>query len=148
MRNTRFGRHPADWAGDLKQELDRLFRLLYAPRVRLERRNEWNHRLGTRYQSVWLLVEFPGATPPFPGMFTWQAEATWSTGWFGGETRKVVITEQDLSLDIGGRHGDRPVYRRVYHDDAKGATLQGLSGTLYYRPRPGLTLSPIELSID
>ncbi|WP_170825759.1 hypothetical protein [Halomonas caseinilytica] len=32
--------------------------------------------------------------------------------------------------------------------DAEGATLQGLSGTLYYRPRPGLTLSPIELSID
>ncbi|WP_069385226.1 toxin VasX [Halomonas caseinilytica] len=148
VRNTRFGRHPADWAGDLQQELDRLFRLLYAPRVRLERRNEWNHRLGTRYQSVWLLVEFPGAAPPFPGMFTWQAEATWRTGWFGGETRKVVITEQDLALDIGGRHGARPVYRRVYHDDAEGATLQGLSGTLYYRPRPGLTLSPIELSID
>ncbi|UYG07654.1 toxin VasX [Halomonas sp. M4R1S46] len=148
VRNTRFGRRPAAWAGDLEQELDRLFRLLYAPRVRLERRDEWNHRLGTRYQSVWLLVEFPGAAPPFPGMFTWQAKATWSTGWFGGETREVVLTEQDLALDIGGRHGDRPVYRRIFHDDAEGATLQGLSGTLYYRPRPGLTLSPIELSID
>lgn len=81
-------------------------------------------------------------------MFTWQATEHRSAGWFGGESRGVVITEKDLELDIGGRHGSAPIYRRIFHDDAEGATLQGLSGTLYYRPRPGLTLSPIELSID
>ncbi|SDL18369.1 hypothetical protein SAMN05661010_00985 [Modicisalibacter muralis] len=148
LRNTRFGNNPAAWAGDLQKELDKLFHLIYAPRLRLERRDTWNHALNTRYQSVWLLVEFPGATPPFPGMFTFQAKAHWSAGWFGDEARDVVITEKELELDIGGQHANGPVYRRIYHEGREDESLSRLSGTLYYRPRPGLTLSPIEIIID
>src|SRR5699024_7242384 len=48
LRNTRFGTRPVAWAGDLEQELDQLFRLLYQPRLRLERKDVWNHRLNTR----------------------------------------------------------------------------------------------------
>lgn len=148
LRNTRFGNRPAAWAGDIRKELDTLFHLIYAPRLRLERRDIWNHALNTRYQSVWLLVEFPGAMSPFPGMFTFQAKAHWSAGWFGSETREVMITEKDLTLDIGGRHGNGPVYRCIYHEGRDDESLQRLSGTLYYRPRPGLTLSPIEITVD
>ncbi|WP_340641249.1 toxin VasX [Modicisalibacter ilicicola] len=148
LRNTRFGTHPAAWAGDLAQELDRLFRLLYAPRARLERRDEWNHALNTRHVAVWLTIEFPGATPPFPGMFTWQAKERWKAGWFGSETRDVVLTEKDLALDIGERHRGGPAYRRIYHATPEDETLLAIGGTLHYRPHPGLILQPFTLSID
>ncbi|APX93783.1 hypothetical protein BWR19_13010 [Halomonas sp. 1513] len=147
LRNTRFGTRPAAWAGDLEQELDELYRLLYQPRMRLERRDTWNHRLNTRYTSVWLYVEFPAAER-FPGMFTLEAEERWRAGWWGTETEENVWTEEDFELDIGGQHRhDRPVYRRVFHVNEEGERLRSIAGTLYYRPFPDLTLSPIEIEI-
>lgn len=85
---------------------------------------------------------------PFYWNFTLQAKANWSAGWSGSETREVTITEKGLTLDIGGRHGNAPVYRCIYHEGRDDESLQRLSGTLYYRPRPGLILSPIEITID
>ncbi|RDB42226.1 hypothetical protein DU490_14055 [Halomonas sp. DQ26W] len=147
LRNTRFGTRPAAWAGDLEQELDELYRLLYQPRMRLERKDTWNHRLNTRYTSVWLYVEFPAAER-FPGMFTLEATEVWRAGLLGNVRQQNVWTEKDFELDIGGRHRhDRPVYRRVFHTTHEGENLRSISGTLYYRPFPDLTLSPIELEI-
>ncbi|WP_355661603.1 hypothetical protein [Halomonas salifodinae] len=147
LRNTRFGTRPAAWAGDLEGELDALYRLLYQPRIRLERKDVWNHRLNSRYTAVWLYVEFPAAER-FPGMFTLQATERWRSGWWGGETQENVWTEQDFDLDIGGQHRhDRPVYRRVFHSNREGESLRSIAGTLYYRPFPDLTLSPIEIEI-
>lgn len=148
LRNTRFGTRPAAWAGDLEQELDELFRLLYQPRLRLERKDVWNHRLNTRYTAVWLYVEFPAAER-FPGMFTLEATERWRAGWFGSETRRTLLTEKDFELDLGGRHRhDRPVYRTVYHATPEDETLISISGRLHYRPFPELTLSPIEIEIS
>ncbi|MBF8222581.1 toxin VasX [Halomonas sp. 328] len=147
LRNTRFGTRPAAWAGDLEGELDALYRLLYQPRIRLERKDVWNHRLDRRYTAVWLYVEFPAAER-FPGMFTLRATERWRAGWWGGETQENVWTEQDFDLDIGGQHRhDRPVYRRVFHSTREGQSLRSVSGTLYYRPFPDLTLSPIEIEV-
>ncbi|WP_249978714.1 toxin VasX [Vreelandella olivaria] len=146
LRNTRFGTHPAAWAGDLEQELDALYRLLYQPRLRLERKRVWNHRLTTQHTAVWLYVEFPAAER-FPGMFTLEATERWRAGWWGSERRSALLTEQDFELDIGGRHR-RPVYRKVYHATPEDETLISLSGTLHYRPFPELTLSPIALEIS
>lgn len=147
LRNTRFGTRPAAWAGDLEQELDQLYRLLYQPRLRMERKDVWNHRLNTRYTAVWLYVEFPAAER-FPGMFTLDATEVWRAGLWGSVQRKNVWTEKDFDLDVGGRHRhDRPVYRRVFHTSHEGENLRSISGTLHYRPFPDLTLSPIEIEI-
>lgn len=148
LRNTRFGNRPAAWAGDLEQELDELYRLLYQPRIHLERKHVWNHRLNTQHTAVWLYVEFPAAER-FPGMFTLEAKERWKAGWWGSEQRSTLLTEQDFELDIGGRHrSGSPVYRKVYHATPENETLISLSGTLHYRPFPDLTLSPIELEIS
>ncbi|MDQ7729776.1 toxin VasX [Halomonas sp. SpR8] len=148
LRNTRFGNHPAAWAGDLERELDELYRLLYQPRIHLERKHVWNHRLNTQHTAVWLYVEFPAAER-FPGMFTLEAKERWKAGWWGSEQRSTLLTEEDFELDIGGRHrSGNPVYRKVYHATPENETLISLSGTLHYRPFPDLTLSPIELEIS
>lgn len=148
LRNTRFGNRPAAWAGDLEQELDALYRLLYQPRIHLERKHVWNHRLNTQHTAVWLYVEFPAAER-FPGMFTLEATERWKAGWWGSEQRSTLLTEQDFELDIGGRHrSGSPVYRKVYHATPENEALISLSGTLHYRPFPDLTLSPIELEIS
>ena len=147
LRGTRFGTRPAAWAGDLERELDELYRLLYQPRLRLERKDVWNHRLNTRYTSVWLYVEFPAAER-FPGMFTLEATERWQAGWLGSEARRTLLTEKDFELDLGGLHRhDRPVYRKVYHATPEDETLVAISGRLHYRPFPDLTLSPIDFEI-
>ncbi|TVP51134.1 MAG: hypothetical protein EA345_03345 [Halomonas sp.] len=148
LRNTRFGTRPAAWAGDLEQELGELYRLLYQPRISIERKHVWNHRLNTRHTAVWLYVEFPAAER-FPGMFTLEATERWRAGWWGGERRQILLTEQDFELDIGGRNQQgHPVYRKVYHATPEDETLISISGTLHYRPFPDLTLSPIDIEIS
>lgn len=145
LRATRFGSHPADWAGDLDEELGRLYRLLYQPRLRLETREARNPRSANVYRYRVLLVTFPAAAP-FPGMFTLEATERWRTGLVRHEERSRTITEKDLDLDIGGAEApDGPVYRLIYHDTPDGERLSSLSGTLYYRPFPDLTLPPIRI---
>lgn len=145
LRGTRFGSHPADWAGDLDEELGRLYQLLYQPRIALETREARNPRYGDVYRYRVLLVTFPAAAP-FPGMFTLEATERWRTGLVRHDERSRTITEKDLDLDIGGAEApDGPVYRLIYHDTPDGDRLSSLSGTLYYRPFPDLTLPPIRI---
>ena len=145
LRGTRFGSHPADWAGDLDEELGRLYQLLYQPRIALETREARNPRYGDVYRYRVLLVTFPAAAP-FPGMFTLEATERWRTGLVRHDERSRTITEKDLDLDIGGAEApDGPVYRLIYHDTPDGDRLSSISGTLYYRPFPDLTLPPIRI---
>jgi len=80
-------------------------------------------------------------------MFTLEATERWRTGLVRHDERGRTITEKDLDLDIGGAEApDGSVYRLIYHDTRDGDRLSSLSGTLYYRPFPDLTLPPIRIN--
>ncbi|MBY5939190.1 toxin VasX [Marinobacter nauticus] len=170
LSNTRFGVKPADWSGNYRNEMERLYSSIFPIRFRLERVTRFNPRAGIHIQDCWLILELPGQGGLRPDMIHFTGNELRngvvyrSLAWVEQKLRTVsdaeererilqpkrtpvVWTSADFTIHEGTRI-DNPAatatYRKIYHDDDQ---IFGLQGELIYRPQPGLEMPPIKVDI-
>nr|WP_153045461.1 toxin VasX [Marinobacter salexigens] len=170
LANTRFGITPADWAGNYKDEMERLYTAVFPLKLSLERVPRLNPRTGTHVQDCWVILELKGQKKLDPGMIQFSGhelrnDATYrSLAWVEQQLRKVfdanererilqpkrtpvVWSGADFSLHEGTRVHNATAtatYRKIYHDDDQ---IFGLEGELIYSPQPGLEMPPVKVDI-
>ena len=170
LANTRFGVKPADWAGNYKDEMDRLYTAIFPVKLRLERVPRLNPRTGAHVQDCWLILELPGQNKLDAGMIQFSGnelrnDATYrSLAWveqqlrtvFDAEDRQRILQPKrtpvvwsgiDFSLHEGTRIHNKnatATYRKIYHADDQ---IFGLEGELIYSPQPGLEMPSVKVDI-
>lgn len=161
LANTRFGVKPAGWAGNYRDEMERLYTAIFPIKLRLERVPRLNPGTGIHMQECWLILELPGQSALGPETIYFSGDELRnglgyrSLAWVEQQLRSVFYSEEreqilqpkrtpvtwpgsDFTRDEGARvhnAASTATYRKVYHDDDQ---IFGLQGELTYRPQPGL----------
>ena len=169
LANTRFGVKPAAWAGNYRNEMGRLYVVVFPVKFRLERVPRLNPH-ETHIQDCWLILELVGQKRLEPDMIEFTGNELRngvgyrSLAWLEEKLRTVFDSEEkerilqpnrkavvwsgaDFSIHEGTRihnAASTATYRRIYHNDDQ---IFGLEGQLIYRPQPGLEMPPIEVDI-
>ncbi|PSF12081.1 hypothetical protein C7H10_12625 [Marinobacter shengliensis] len=170
LANTRFGVKPAGWAGNYRDEMERLYTAIFPIKLRLERVRRFNPRTGIHMQDCWLILELPGQSALHPEMIYFSGDelrngvSYRSLAWIEQQLRSVFDAEEreqilqpnrtpvtwtgaDFTLHKGTRIHNAAAtatYRKVYEDDDQ---IFGLQGELIYRPQPGLEMPPVKVDI-
>ncbi len=173
LAKTRFGIKPADWAGEYRNEMERLYQVVFPVTLTLERYPSLNPRTGNHIQECLLLLELPGQPGLTRSMIHFEgherrrvrtfSSLAWAEEefrrWFTEEDRQnmqdsefenfpVIWTGSDFDRHQG-THIEQPVgtavYRRVHHDGDK---LERIEGELTYQPQPGLEFPPIKVNLS
>lgn len=170
IANTRFGTMPADWAGQYTEEMERLYKVVFPVKLKLEKVPRLNPYTGTHVQDCWLLLDLPGQARMTEGMIHFEGNELRSgrihrsLAWLEDqlsklssdeerehllqpERRPVTWNSSDFSLHEGTRIKGKvgtATYRRIYHGDDR---IMGLEGELTYQPQPGLEMPPIRISV-
>ncbi len=168
ISETRFGRHPAGWAGDFRDEMIHLYQAVFPVTLTLERYTEINPRSGDFIHPTWLILRLPGQRALSRDMIRFEGTEMWSDNLLTGIHDRVMTISgaeryryfhqievrwcgEDFLPDQGSRRPRETAvarYRRVYHRHAVFGHLEHLVGTLTYSPQPGLYLPPIEIDIS
>lgn len=170
LANTRFGVKPAGWAGNYRDEMERLYSAIFPIKFRLERVPRLNPHTGIHIQDCWLILELPGQSVLHPETVYFSgdelrngvgyrslawAEQQLRTVFDAGEREQILQPKRtsvtwsgaDFTLHEGSRVQNAAAtatYRRVYNDDGQ---IFGLQGELIYRPQPGLEMPPVKVDI-
>ncbi|MBY5963949.1 toxin VasX [Marinobacter nauticus] len=170
LANTRFGVKPAGWAGNYRDEMERLYTAIFPIKLRLERVRRFNPRTGIHMQDCWLILELPGQSALHPEMIYFSGDelrngvSYRSLAWIEQQLRSVFEAEEREQIlqpkrtpvtwsgsDFTRHEGTRihnaaatATYRKVYDDDDQ---IFGLQGELIYRPQPGLEMPPVKVDI-
>lgn len=170
LANTRFGVKPAGWAGNYRNEMERLYTAIFPIKLRLERVPRLNPHTGIHMQDCWLILELPGQSALGPETIYFSGDELRngfvyrSLAWVEQQLRSVFDAEEreqilqpkrtpvtwsgsDFTLHEGTRVHNAAAtatYRKVYHDDDQ---IFGLQGELTYRPQPGLEMPPVKVDI-
>jgi hypothetical protein len=158
LKQTRFGRRPADWAGDFAGTMRAFYQIVLPVRLSLESWNQQNPRTGAIVEERRLYLRLPGQQEYRQGMVSFEGHEEWKheTGLFGSASRCVPLVwgEEDpipFGLDSGSRVPPEPDgsvrLRRAYHDDGF-STLARVVGSLTYQPIDGLYLPPIDIDLS
>jgi hypothetical protein len=170
LANTRFGVKPAGWAGNYRDEMERLYTAIFPIKLRLERVRRFNPHTGIHMQDCWLILELPGQSALGPETIYFSGDELRngvgyrSLAWveqqlrsvFDAEEREQILQPKRTPVTWSGsdftRHeGTRihnaaatATYRKIYDDDDQ---IFGLQGELIYRPQPGLEMPPVKVDI-
>nr|WP_298116390.1 toxin VasX [uncultured Pseudomonas sp.] len=158
LKQTRFGRRPADWAGDFAGTMRAFYQVVLPVRLSLESWNEQNPRTGAIVEERRLYLRLPGQKEYRQGMVSFDGVEEWKheTGLFGSASRCIplVWSEEDpipFDLDTGSRVTPEPDgsvrLRRAYHEQGL-ESLVGVRGSLTYQPIDGLYLPPIDIDLS
>ena len=148
VKGTRFGIAPAAWANDYKQAMTELYKVLFPIHFDAYRLNELNPYRGMQ-AITYVMLRLPGKDVLTDDMLHFDGEEVWGglLG-FGSLRKPVEWTGKDFDRHEGSRVTVAPgvaVYRRVYHEDRAGRSLNRISGKLSYSPLEGLTLPAVDI---
>lgn len=170
LANTRFGTMPADWAGQYTEEMQRLYKVVFPVKLRLERVQRYDFGNNTHVQDCWLLLDLPGQARMTESMIHFEGNELRSglvhrslawvedqlsrlssdeerEHWLQPDRSSVTWDGSKFTSHEGTRIRNKVVtatYRQVYHGDDR---ILGLEGVLTYQPQPGLEMPPIRISI-
>jgi len=148
LKNTRFGIRPASWADDYNSSMMEFYKVIFPIHLDIHRFNEIHPYNGV-VSSTYLLLHLTGQQEFRDDTIRFEGTEIWGSGYAHKEaSQKILLTGNNFQPHIGSRvPSTRGVktYRRIYHTNSAGWSLNKIQGKLFYSPLEGLTLPAIEI---
>jgi len=148
LKNTRFGIRPAGWADDYDSSMMEFYKVIFPIHLEIHRFNEIHPYSGV-VSSTYLLLHLTGKQEFRDDTIRFEGIEVWGGGYAHKEaSQKILLTGNNFQPHIGSRvPSTRGVktYRRIYHTNSAGWSLNKIQGKLFYSPLEGLTLPAIEI---
>lgn len=150
VANTRFGVNPEPWSSSHRDEMKKLYALLYPVTLCTEKYPELNPRTGSHTEVTWIILRLQGQSVLREGMLRFEGQEIWSGAGWSAQSAKTPVSwnESHFDKDAGTRRPQEKGvarYRRVYHADLERGSLVRLEGVIHYSPVIGFELPPAEI---